>query len=660
MKLPRVTARGAAILAITMAVVVPVAMYPGAKDHVQRMTGVESSDMNCVPCHVLPRTEGPLTRLWQRSYLSPLQMAITSDGTLLIVTAEEANALLVVDVEKGIVIDSIPVGTQPHSVVLSATENTAYVTNRRDGTVSVVDLDRGLEREVLEIGSEPAGLALDATGTTLFVANSNANEVVVYDLTDGRVIKRVSAGRHPYTVRRTPNGSTILVTNRITDPVAYRTPPRTEVTVIDERTRRVVRRIVLDEAHIVEGLAVVPDGSIALATVVRPKNLLPATQVAGGWMMTFGLAVIDLQTGHVVQVLLDDLNQFYADPYDIVITPDGDRAFVSHAGADVVTAIDLRALRSLLAAASPDDLESLANNLGASEAYVEARIAVGQNPKGLALSPDGTRLYVAERLADRIAVIDVDKLTVTGSIVLGDQPTTFLRRGQQLFHNAGQTYQEQFSCRSCHPEGNTDGLTYDLEPDGLGRNIVNNISLRGLEGTAPFKWTGKNRSLYEQCGVRFAKWLTRAAPYSDYDLRALVGYIRSLRHSPNRHDNDQGPTAAQLRGEAIFERTVTNDGTPIPPRGRCVTCHPAPLFSDGRLADVGTGSDRDSQGTFDTPTLANLYETAPYLHDGRAATLEELWTVFNPDDRHGVANDLTKAQLNDVVEYLKTLGGSSQ
>ena len=632
--------------------------HHGLTIHVQRITGVASASRDCIPCHVLPRTSGPLARLWQRDYLSPLQMAITSDGSTLVVTAEEANALLVVDVARGAVVNSIPVGAQPHSVVLDTDDRTAYVTNRRDGTVSLVDLHRGLELETFDIGTEPAGLVVDRASRTMFVANSNANEVVVFDLDDRRVTRRLSAGQHPYSVQQTVDAQSILVTNRITDPVPYRTPPRTEFTIIDRHARRVTERITLEDAHIVEGVAVTPDGSLALVTVARPKNLLPATQVAHGWMMTFGLAMIDLATGGVTQIPLDDMDRFYADPYDVIITPDGRRAFITHAGADIVTAIDLVALETLVASAPADRIPALANDLTASHAYVLARIPTGANPKGMVLSPDGTRLYVAERLADRVAVIDVASLSVVDSVVLGTERVTFLRHGQRLFHHAGQTYQGQFSCRSCHPEGHTDQLTYDLEPDGLGRNIVNNVSLRDLGETPPYKWTGKNPSLYAQCGYRFAKWLTRTEPYSDYDLRALVAYILSLEHSPNRYRTGEAPTPEQVRGAAIFERTVANDGTPIPPTGRCVTCHPAPRFTDGMMADVGTGGDHDSQRTFDTPALDNLYETAPYLHDGRAATLEEIWTVFNPEDRHGVANDLSKSQLNDLIEHLKTLGGS--
>jgi cytochrome c peroxidase len=63
----------------------------------------------------------------------------------------------------------------------------------------------------------------------------------------------------------------------------------------------------------------------------------------------------------------------------------------------------------------------------------------------------------------------------------------------------------------------------------------------------------------------------------------------------------------------------------------------------------------DRETHFDVPHLNNIYDSAPYLHNGIAETLEEIWTVHNPYDSHGVTNDMTKDQLNDLIEYLKTL-----
>jgi cytochrome c peroxidase len=73
------------------------------------------------------------------------------------------------------------------------------------------------------------------------------------------------------------------------------------------------------------------------------------------------------------------------------------------------------------------------------------------------------------------------------------------------------------------------------------------------------------------------------------------------------------------------------------------------------MADVGTLALSDDSILFDTPHLNNIFASPPYLHDGRAATLEEIWTIFGKTEQHGSVNDLTKIQLNDLVEYLKSL-----
>lgn len=630
--------------------------------HVRYMSGTESRSLNCLPCHAYTVQSGPLASLLQEEYLSPLDIAVAPDGSRLYVTAEEADLLLVVDTGSRQVVDRISVGRFPHSVVLTPDGARAYVSNRYSGNVMEIDLASDQVTRAFDVGAGPAGMALGREGRFLYVANSISNDISIVDLESGSEYRRLAAGRNPYAVALTPDGQEVFVTNRISNPVQFGTEPVTEVTVVAAGRQQVTRRHEFKSAHMMESVAFTPEGDLALVTLVRPKNLLPATQVRRGWMLTYGIGVMERpDRGVVRQLLLDDLESFYADPYDIAVTHDGEFAFVSHSGVDAVTVLDLDSLRAVLAESRRADPKAYANHLGLSSRYVVSRIPTGPNPKGLALSPDGRTLYVVERLADRVSQISVARLEVEGSIALGGpERVTFVRRGQRLFHKADHTFQNQFSCRSCHPEGGTDGLSYDLEPDGLGRNIVNNLSLRALGGLAPYKWTGKNASLYRQCGFRFAKWLTRTEPYTQDELYALVAYILSLRHAPNRYRSDEnGPTPAQERGKLIFERTVTNDGRPIPIENRCSTCHPPPRFTNRMKFDVGTQGSTDSDGSFDTPALDNLYESAPYLHDGRAATLEEIWTKFGSDDRHGVVSDLTKRQLNDLVEYLKTLGGAA-
>jgi cytochrome c peroxidase len=160
--------------------------------------------------------------------------------------------------------------------------------------------------------------------------------------------------------------------------------------------------------------------------------------------------------------------------------------------------------------------------------------------------------------------------------------------------------------------------------------------------------------------MRFSKFLTRTEVFQSEDLDALASYILTkLDLPPNPYHDPSGKlTDAQKRGKIIFERTKTNCGRIIPVKDRCTTCHPGPLYTDRRQDDVGTRKAADDDELFDTPSLNNTFDSPPYLHDGSAYSLEEIWTKFNDHDEHGYANDMTKDQLNDLVEYLKSIGSS--
>lgn len=645
---------------LAVVVLVPIALgftgYRAARDHVRFYTGIEANGVGCISCHYVGNGGTLWDLLTRPRYRSPLNLAVSADGRRLYATGSQGDSLLVVDLEARQLLREIPVGSRPHGVVVSDS-GLAYVSNEGSDSVAVIDLGAGRVISSIPAGDEPTGLALAPNGKMLFVANWFGNDISVIDLGRGAEVRRLSAGSNPSRLAFTPNGKHLLVTNQLSYPAGRPDPPVSEVTVVDVDGLVVMGRTRLVNAHLIEGIAVAPEGDLALVTLVRPKNLLPAIQVSRGWMMTNGLGVLDLKSGHVAQVLLDEPGAYYADPCDVVITPDGRLAFVSHSGADIITVIDVGTLRALLRSATAEEIKGFANQLGLSRRYVKARIPVGANPKGMAVSPDGRWVYVAERLADRIAVIDANQMALATTIDVGvTTQETVLRKGEKLFNSAAYTFQGQFSCRSCHPNNHVDRLQYDFEPDGLGFNIVDNRTLLEIEGTAPFKWDGNNTSLYMQCGIRFARFLTRVEPFPSEDLNALVAFMRSLRNSPNRHRSGDGSlTPPQARGKALFERTVMRNGVPMDLKGRCIACHPPPKFTIRKKFDVGTASLTDKSKEFDTPQLANVYQSAPYLHDGRALTLEELWTRFNPKDTHGITSDFSKSDLNDLIEYLKTL-----
>jgi len=636
-----------------------------AKSAGLRDVGVET----CLPCHGDAHGEPFVARLQEIAhptrlpardaaarYKTPLNLALRPDGREIYVTCSGSDSVIVVDPERRVVVAEIPVGGQPDDVAFSPDGSRAFVTNMFDDTVSVIDVATREEIRVLPVGDEPHGVLTDGDGKRLYVLNAASDDVSVYDAVSLEWIKNLSASRRPWSLARSPDGASLVVTNALSRFVPFRTASEGEVTLIDTEDAVVENRPVLEGANLLMGVDWHPSGDFALVTLNRTKNLVPMTRLLQGWTITNGLGIL-WRDATVDQVLLDESGLSFPDPTDLAITPDGRYALVTSSGTDRVAVVDLEKLTALVRRSSNYEREHvLPNHLGKATEFVVAQIPTRNSPRGVLVMPNGKTAFVANALDDSLTVIDLVHLEAAGRIDLGGPKTiTQVRFGERLFHSAEISFHRQFSCHTCHPDGHVDGLAYDIEADGIGVSPVDNRTLRGILDTAPFKWEGTNPSLQRQCGPRLAVFFTRVEPFTRDELAALELYIATIPRPPNRHRPlGADLTPAQRKGKRIFERRVTNDGRPIPPEGRCVTCHFPPYYTDRSIRDIGTRMAFDRGGHFDVPHLNNIYDSAPYLHNGIAQTLEEIWTVHNPYDTHGVTNDLTKDQLNDLIEYVKT------
>jgi YVTN family beta-propeller protein len=599
--------------------------------------------------------------LWDElaaEYKNPVNLVFRPDGSEVWAACEKSGSVVVVDAAKRARAAEIRVGGQATDLVFSPDGTKAYVTSRLEDAVVVIDVaSRKVERK-LPVADEPHGIALDPAGKTAFVMGTAFDAVSVLDLATGKETKRLPASRNPWSAALSPDGKRLLVTNALSRFVTFRTPPMSEVTVLDVEGQRVLDRWVVPESNLLLGVAWHPSGEFALATLNRTKNLLPMTRILQGWTITNGLALL-WKDGRVDQLLLDQPQSYFADVTDVAFTPDGRRAVATSAGTNQVAVVDVEKLVALVKGRTDADRRDvLPNWLGASAEFVLARIPVKDNPRGVTVAPDGRTAWVANTLDDSLSVIDLAKLSAVARVELGGpRRTSHIRWGEKLFHNASITFQRQFACATCHPDGHVDGLTYDIEADGIGVNPLDNRTLRGIYDTDPFKWAGTNVTLARQCGARLAVFFTRIQPFTPEELQAVNNYTVTIPRPPNRHRPLGAPlTEAQRRGKIIFERTQTNDGREIPVDNRCVTCHFPPYFTDRTVRDVGSKHALDTApDKFDVPHLNNIYDSAPYLHNGISNTLEEIWTMHNPYDTHGVSNDMTKDQLNDLIEYLKTL-----
>jgi YVTN family beta-propeller protein len=586
-------------------------------------------------------------------YASPLELLLSPDGMRLYVLCQGSDEVRVLNAATGTMAQTIPVGHLPRGFSLSADGRRLFVANSWDDTVTVIDTESGRVKATWVAGFEPSSVVEDRAGKTLYVADRIGNDIAVLDAATGEEKLTLEAGRGASYLTLSGDGSRLYATHVYPSPTLQRTPPKSEITVIDPAQARVVDRVMLPDIAGVFHVAISRDGRMGVAAELHPKNLVPLAHVEHGWAFVDTLTVFGADVGNKpVEVPLDELDRYYALPFGVAISPDQSRIYVTHGGSDCVTVIDARKMLSYIHA----HREPFAEDLSTSAHYVVARVAVGKNPRGLVLSRDGGRLYVANRLDDSISVISTRGNRVVQTLQLaGPKTISSLRRGEQTFYTAKYAFQGQFGCSNCHIDSTFDGLQWDLEPDGFGKDIVDNRLIEDLRGTEPFKWNGGNPTLGMECGPRTEKYFYRSQSFDSGTLADLVLYIRSLPSRPNRFRAANGElTPAQERGRVIFNRVVDKLGQPIPESNRCGSCHSGPKGTSQKSFDVGTGRAVDNSSLFDTPQLMSLALTAPYLHDGSAKSLEEIWTVYNSRDRHGRTNDLTKDELNDLVEYLRT------
>ncbi len=633
--------------------------YFGLRAHERVRSGLpDLAFVSCVHCHQRSLDTLPWAKP-RPHHDAPDGIAVSPNGRTLYIALDDKNEVAEADVASLSVTRRVKVPGGPFGLALDATGKRLFVACRNQDRVAVIDTRDLTEQASISVGIRPTDVAYCPTpsGERLIVPNSGSDDISVLSVSPLLEITRSVAGREPYAAAVSGDGGPVYIVNRMAVHDQVLSRPYSEVTVLDPANGHVLAREALQSAHLAEGVTDVPTRGWVLNPMVRVHNLVPITQVKDGWVMSTGVA-ITRRDGEVTQVPLDEANAYFPDPSGIVASPDGKRAYVASGGADVVTVLDLDRLSAWLAHAGEAEQSDAIENMALSYRYVSARISTGCNPQHLALSPDGSRLFVAERLDDRVLVVDTTSLMPVGRIVLGDGGLDDpIRLGERVFTRARYTFQGQFSCRSCHPDGHVDGLSYDFDGAGVGDNLLANRSLCGVAGTEPFKWNGKNPTLQYQDGPRFARVLMRTDQIPEPQLDYLATFIKHL--PPTRtipwSRVGQPLTPAEERGRKLFFATQRTDGTPIPLGRQCQTCHRPPLFTDRLLTSVGTQGAQDTSGVFDTPHLIGVGAMAPYLHDGRARTLEEIWTLYQKDDLHGVSSYWSKQQLNDLVEYLKTI-----
>ncbi len=242
-------------------------------------------------------------------YKSPIHLALTRDGGLLFVVCHNTDSVQMVDPLGREVLGEISVGRRPYGITLSPDDRRAYVSNSWDDTISVIDIEAFEVVKTIRTGGDPHGIILDRKGKNLYVANLYHNTLSIISTETGETIKQLRTGIKPLEIALSPDGRYVYVSNLLTNEVGFRKPPQSEVTIVDTEMQIVVDRRLLPGTNISQGIAVSPDGELVFVALEIPKNLIPETQIYQGWMVTYGVAVIEARPGgHVAFLLLDEMD----------------------------------------------------------------------------------------------------------------------------------------------------------------------------------------------------------------------------------------------------------------------------------------------------------------------------------------------------------------
>ncbi|RMG41090.1 MAG: hypothetical protein D6725_02110 [Planctomycetota bacterium] len=562
---------------------------------------------------------------------------ISHDGRWLAVANRDAGSTTVIDLADGRTLREIPLGLHPEGVCFIGRTSRFAVAVHGADYVAVCDAATGRIEQKIPVFDEPYGVIDSPDGATLYVTLEYPGRVAEIDVSTGRVRRELPAGRFPRGIARAPDGNRVYVSEYYTATVHAVDPVRGTIirswsgASTDNLARQLThhpRRNKLYLPHIRSRVtAVHGTGSIfPYVTVISPDAVeTPRRRIP-----------MDAFRGNLVT----------ANPWETAISPDGRWLAVVFSGTD-----DMFLCRVL-----DDDYRELED---------AGYRRLGHNPRAAVFSPDGRRLYVLNALDFEVIGLSVPKLEeeVRWKVCRNPLPPD-VHRGKILFYSARppMSTRRWIACSSCHPDGDADGRTWH-NPEGL----RNTPPLFGLAWTHPLHWSADRDEVQDfehtiRSPLMLGLGLIRGQPAPalgppnrgrSRDLDALAAYTTSHTFTLSPHARD-GLSEAARRGRELFFRADVG----------CAECHRGPFYTDSTLRrpfakhDVGTGKDDPTEKmgpAYDTPTLLGVYRSAPYLHHGKAATLLDVLTTFNKGDRHGRTSHLSQSQLQDLVEFLKSL-----
>ncbi len=581
-------------------------------------------------------TQGQVVeKLPDPQYFGPISLETDNAKSLMYIVLEGTREILVWDLEGEAQQNNIELDSPVHGLALASQGNQLLVLTGSDaGKVEIFHCETLELVDQISVGHTPVVAKVSPKGDILYVANRFSSDISVISLDSGQVVTTIPVLREPTAMELSSDGKYLFVANLLPVGPANVAPIAACVSVIDTESLEVRHIRLANGSTGLRGMTISPDGQFVYVTHLLSRYHYPITQLDRGWVNTNAVSIIDVASqSHLATFLLDSVDLGAPNPWAIACSDNGQYLLVTHAGSHELSIIDRQVLHSKIRQRQrgtipiQDDLTFLYQ--------MRKRVKLpGKGPRAsIVVDSD---IYIAEYFSESLAKVtfDLDEPIITSYSLIAEShefEEDPIRRGQLIFNDATQVFQQWQTCASCHFDGRVDGLAWDQMNDGIGTPSVTANLVVSYE-TPPMMVTGIVPTA--EIAVRDSLGVVPEA-----DAIAVDNYLRWLTPIPSPYLVDGELTAKAKQGETLFVEIG------------CAQCHSGEYFTDGLMYDVGSKSKYRENTSFVTSSLIETWRKAPYFHDGRTDSLHEVVSFFVDY----LKKDLTNTDIDDIVHYILSL-----
>ena len=508
----------------------------------------------------------------------------------------------------------------------------AYITTFNTiGKVHFLNVATGEIETNIVTGSGANTPLLSPDGNSLYVLNQFHNSVTKIDLNHKQATATVKVLREPRCAVIDGQGKYLFVANFLPAMSANLDTVAACVSVIDLESFTKVRDIELSNgSNALRGISLSPGGKYVFVTHNLGRFQVPANQLQQGWMNTSAMSIIDVETLEKAgTVLLDEPERGAAGVWGI--NCNNDKIVITHSGTHEISVIVYPAFLEKFE--NHPNRKSLDYDLSFMYGIRKRISLTGNGPQDFVIS--GDKAIIPTYFSDTLNIVNLADLQIETVAMVENRMESRVNKGEKIFNDASYCFQNWQSCNGCHPgDARTDGMNWDLMNDGIG-NSKNCKSLLYSHVTPPSMISGIRETA--EIAVRRGFTHIQFAEIPE-DLALCVDeYLMSLRPVPSPFLINGNLTEKAEFGKKVFEKL------------NCGNCHSDSYYTDMQMHRIG--DDIEFETGWDTPALVEIWRTAPYLFDGRAATLEDVFEIH----KHGINENVSKKEIEELVEFVNSL-----